>query len=150
MVERVIRRFELEPKRFAADTAYRSGKTLQALLDCNIDPHVPVWDRSKRKDGTFSRSDFIYDKDADQYTCPAGKFLRSSGNVHSDDTLRYLGRTKDCRPCPLKEHCCSNTPQRKVPRDINEDARDYARALAKTKEFKVMRAGQNLKLLIED
>ncbi len=139
MVERVSDRFGLKPKRLAADTAYGSGKTLKALLDCGIDPHVPVWDKSKRTDGTFSRADFTYDKDRDVYTCPHGKTLKTTGKVLSDNTLRYLASTKDCHPCPLKEQCCPNTPQRKVPRDINEDARDYVRALAKTKAFRIMR-----------
>ena len=138
MVERVISRFGLKPKRLAADTAYGSGKTLKALMDCGIDPHVPVWDKSTRKDGTFSRADFTYDRERDLYTCPTGKFLKTTGNIHSDDTLRYRASTRDCRPCPLKDRCCPNTPQRKVPRDINEDARDYVRALAKTKMFKTM------------
>ena len=137
MVERVIKRFDLKPERLAADTAYGSGKTLKALMDCGIDPHVPVWDKSKRTDGTFSKGDFEYDTEHDVYICPAGKLLKSSGNVHSDDTLRYLAKTRDCRTCPLKERCCPNTTYRKVPRDINEDARDYVRTLAKTKAFKI-------------
>lgn len=41
----------------------------------------------------------------------------------------------DCRPCPLKLRCCAKSPQRKVPRDINEAARDIARALAKTEAY---------------
>ena len=139
MVERVIQRFDLKPKRLAADTAYGSGKTLKALMDCGIDPHVPVWDKSKRKDGTFSRADFTYAPERDLYICPANKTLKTTGNVHSDDTLRYRARTRDCRACPLKMRCCPNTAQRKVPRDINEDARDYVRALAKTKAFRKMR-----------
>jgi hypothetical protein len=31
--------------------------------------------------------------------------------------------------------CCPNTPARQIPRDLNEDARDVARALAKTEAF---------------
>lgn len=139
MVERVIRRFDLKPQRLAADTAYGSGKTLKALMDCGIDPHVPVWDKSTRTDGTLSRADFTYDAERDLYTCPAGKFLKTTGNAHSDDTLRYRARTRDCRSCPLKARCCPNTAQRKVPRDINESARDYVRALARTKAFRKMR-----------
>ena len=137
MVERVIKRFNLKPERLAADTAYGSGKTLKALIDHNIDPHVPVIDKSKRTDGTFSREDFSYDVEHDVYICLHGKTLKTTGNAHSDDTFRYLARTKDCRSCPLKARCCPNTPHRKVPRDINEGARDYARALAKTKAFKI-------------
>ena len=138
MVARVKERFDLKPERLAADTAYGTGKTLKALIDHEIDPYVPVWDKSKRKDGTFSRADFQYDKERNVYVCPHDKTLRSTGNVHSDDTLRYLARTKDCRSCPLKARCCPDTPHRKIPRDINEDARDYARELAQTKTFKKM------------
>jgi hypothetical protein len=32
-----------------------------------------VFDKSKRTDGTFSRTDFAYDTESDAYTCPAGK-----------------------------------------------------------------------------
>lgn len=39
---------------------------------------MPVFDKSKREDGTFSRSDFAYDHGADAYTCPAGKTLVQS------------------------------------------------------------------------
>jgi hypothetical protein len=135
MVERVIRRFDLTPKRLAADTAYGSGRTLKALLDCGIDPHIPVLDRSTRTDGTFSRADFDYDAARDVYTCPRGNTLKSTGNVNADDTLRYRSRTRDCRACPVKKRCCPNTAYRRVPRDINESSRDYVRGLAKTKAF---------------
>ena len=139
MIERVIRRFDLKPQRLAADTAYGSGKTLKALMACGIDPHIPVWDKSTRTDGTFSRADFDYDPERDVYTCPRGNTLKTTGTVHSDDTLRYRAKTGDCRTCPMKPRCCPNAPQRKVPRDINEDARDYVRALAKTKAFRISR-----------
>ena len=139
MVERVRDRFDIRPDRLCADTAYGSGKTLKALIDCGIEPHVPVIDKSNRTDGTFSRSDFEYDPEGDVYICPGGKILKTTGNVHSDDTLRYRAKTGDCRSCPLKQRCCPNMAQRRVPRDINEDARDYVRALAKTKAFKISR-----------
>lgn len=139
MVERVIRRFGLKPKRLAADTAYGTGKTLKALMDCGIEPHIPVWDKSKRTDGTFSRADFSYDTDRDVYTCPRGKTLKTTGKVHDGKTLLYRAGTRDCGPCPLKDRCCPNTPQRKIPRDINESARDHVRALAGTPAFKCSR-----------
>ena len=139
MIERVIGRFDLKPQRLAADTAYGSGKTLKALIAYGIDPHIPVWDKSTRTDGTFSRTDFDYDSERDIYTCPRGNILKTTGTVHSGDTIRYRARTGDCRACPLKPRCCPNAPQRRIPRDIDEDARDYVRALAKTKAFKISR-----------
>ena len=35
-----------------------------------------------------------------------------------------MASTSDCGPCPLKSKCCPNAPQRMIPRDVNEDARD--------------------------
>ena len=136
MVARVKERFDLKPKRLAADTAYGSAKTLKALMDHGIEPHIPVWDKSKRTDGTYSRADFRYDTDRDVYTCPGGKLLQTTGKVHDGKTLIYRASTRDCGPCPLKERCCPSAPQRKVPRDVNESVRDYVRALADTPAFK--------------
>src|SRR5262245_60780378 len=38
-------------------------------------PHVPVWDKSARTDGKFSRADFVFDRERNVYVCPAGKLL---------------------------------------------------------------------------
>ena len=48
--------------------------------DKGIAPHIPVFDKSKRDDGTFSRSDFRYDPTTDVYHCPAGKTLTTTGH----------------------------------------------------------------------
>jgi transposase len=59
MIERTEERFGIKPKRLAADTAYGSAATLDWIVNTKqIEPHIPVWDRSKREDGTFSREDF--------------------------------------------------------------------------------------------
>ncbi len=94
-----------------------------------------MFDKSRRDDGTFSRADFQWHEDRNVYVCPAGKTLKSSGRLNSDNTYRYLASTYDCGPCPFKQRCCPKTPQRKIPRDINEDARDVARALYDTPAF---------------
>ncbi len=65
MIERTESCFGMKPKRLAADTAYGTGKFLGWLTDEGIDPHIPVWDRSRRDDGTFSRDDFTYDAERD-------------------------------------------------------------------------------------
>jgi hypothetical protein len=61
MIERTEKRFGIKPERLAADTAYGSGANLNWLVkDKNIAPHIPVIDKSKREDGTFSREDFTF------------------------------------------------------------------------------------------
>jgi len=98
MIVRARERFDLHPDRLAADTAYGSAAMLNWLVnDQNIEPHVPVIDKSDRVDGTLSRADFHYDPAADAYTCPAGKplqrrrrpFKTPRPEALSDDTIRY-------------------------------------------------------------
>ena len=136
MIERIVDRFDLKPKRLAADTAYGTAANLAWLVnDKNIAPHIPVFDKSKRKDGTLSRSDFTWDGERDFYICPEGRHLKTTGRVHDGRTKLYRSRKTDCDPCPLKPRCCAKAAHRKVPRDINEDARDVARALYDTPAY---------------
>jgi len=141
MVERTEERFDIKPKWLAADTAYGSGPNLNWLVkDKDIAPYIPVIDKSKREDGTFSREDFRFDKERNVYVCPADKLLTTTGTVINDgETLRYLASTSDCRDCPLKVRCCPAASFRRIPRSIYEEARDVARALAKTKSFEQSR-----------
>jgi hypothetical protein len=141
MVERTEERFDIKPKRLAADTAYGSGPNLNWLVkDKDIAPHIPVIDKSKRDDGTFSREDFTFDKERNVYTCPAGRTLLTTGKLVNDgETLLYLASTHDCRSCLFKAQCCPKAPSRRIPRSIYEEARDVARALAKTEAFEQSR-----------
>jgi transposase len=136
MIDRTERCFALKPKRLAADTAYGTGKFLGWLVnDKRITPHIPVWDRSEREDGIFSRSDFKWHKRRGLYVCPNGKLLRTSGTIHDGKTQLYRASKRDCDVCLLKMRCCPKEPSRKIPRDLHEDARDVARRKMKTKAF---------------
>ena len=104
-----------------------------------IAPHIPVFDRSKREDGTFSREDFRYDEGTDTYTCPTGKTLTTTGRINRGDAIFYRSSVLDCAKCHLKPTCCPNTPQRRVPRSIYERARDVARAWVGTEAFEQSR-----------
>jgi hypothetical protein len=119
----------------AADTAYGTGGLLGWLVDHRIDPHIPVWDKSDRNDGTLARANFTYDAERDRYVCPQGKPLTSTGRVHDGRTLYYRSSKRDCDHCALKPRCCPKGPFRRIPRDANEHGRDHARALAGTQAF---------------
>src|SRR5246500_3982917 len=135
MLDRIERRFNLKPKRLAADPAYGTGRFLGWLVARGIAPHIPVRDASERDDGTFSRSDFRWDRRRGVYICPNNKVLHSTGTVYDGTLLRYRASKFDCDVCSLKMKCCPNTSARHVPRDLQEDARDMARRLAGTKRF---------------
>ena len=138
MIERTEERFDIKPEWLAADTAYGSGANLNWLVnDKKIAPHVPVIDKSNRDDGTFNREDFTFDKERNVYICPAGKILTTTGRLVNDGetTLLYFASVLDCRSCPLRARCCPKMPARRIPRSIYEEARDVARALARTNAF---------------
>jgi transposase len=135
MIMRTEQRLGLKAKRLVADTAYGTGRFLNWLISTGVTPHIPVWDMSERDDGILSRADFKFDPERNVYICPTGKLLTTTGSVGADHVLRYLALKRDCKACPFKPRCCPKTPSRKVTRDINEDARDQARALMGTSEF---------------
>ena len=144
MLDRTEDRFGLKPGYLVADTAYGSAENFAWLVKHKqITPHIPVFDKSTRTDGTFSRSDFTCDADADRYICPAGKDLvrsaetspRSRTGVDADGMRRYRASQKDCGVCELKPQCCPKNRRAQGSADLDEDARDVARALAGTPEF---------------
>ena len=141
MIERTHERFELLPERLAADTGYGSAEMLGWLVhEKGIEPHVPVFDKSRRTDGTFSREDFRYDPASDSYRCPGGKLMRTTGTLVNDGaTLIYRASKQDCSGCALKPRCCPREPQRRVPRSVHESARDIARDISKSDAWLISR-----------
>ena len=144
MIERTQERFGLWPERLAADAAYGSAENLAWLVhERGIEPHIPVFDKSQRSDGTFSRDDFAYDHNRDCYLCPAGKELRQRHKIYrvprpfvdENGMMRYRASKLDCEGCSLKPRCCPNAPARKILRSIHEGARDMARDIARTEAY---------------
>ncbi len=136
MIDRTAEQFGLKPDWVAADTAYGSSENLVWLtLKRKILPFIPVFDHSKRKDGTWSRSDFTWDEDNDRYLCPEGKELRHTRRNYSDlartapglKARKYRAVRADCLNCPSKAKCCPNTEVRSINREKYEIVRDFTR-----------------------
>lgn len=145
MVDRVEQRFALKPKRLVGDTAYGTGAMLAWMVqEKGIDPHVPVWQRPPRNDGTFPNSDFHWIERSDEYRCPAGHALRKErrpfkaqrSHITKAGTIIYRSSQTDCASCSMKDQCCPNTPMRKIARSVHEEAREEARAIANTPAYK--------------
>src|ERR1700720_3864792 len=76
MIERSMKRFDLYPARVMGDSAYGSAEMLGWLVhEHGIEPHVTVFDKSARQDGTFSRDEFAYDHERGLSPRPGGKKL---------------------------------------------------------------------------
>ena len=145
MLERVKEKFDLHPERLIADTAYGSGPMLGWLVERKIAPHIPVIDKAGRTDGTWSRSDFEWDAENNQYICPEGEALKQFRRNYSDPkrgptgegVAKYQALKHTCQACPSKPKCCPNADARKIAREEHEDARDTARAIRTTEQYAV-------------
>ena len=144
MLTRTRDRFDLHPERLAADTAYGTAEMLGWLVDDQkIEPHIPVFDKSERKDDAYPATDFAYDEEADEYSCPGGHALKpywrdiSKGRPEfgKDGCKKYYARKQDCAACALKPHCTPNQATRKISRSRYEHARQKAREIAKTDAY---------------
>ena len=156
MLDRVKDKFDLDPERIIADTAYGSGPMLGWLVDHGIAPHIPVIDKASRTDGTWSREDFEWDPKDDQYICPEGQSLKQSRRNYSDPSrgpttagrTKYRGLKLICQACPSKALCSPNADTRTITREEHEDARQVARDIAKTKQYAVsMRLRKKVEML---
>jgi transposase len=144
MIDRVEERFGVKPRRLIGDTAYGTAEMVAWMVEeKDIDPHVPVWEKGERNDGTFSRSEFAFDEASNTLTCPGGKrlqqyrYLRNferSGITKANQRI-YRARKFDCGSCGLKEKCCPGQPMRKIIRSVHEASREIARRFRKTPEY---------------
>jgi len=148
MIDRVEERFNIKPKKIVGDTAYGAAALLGWLVDKkNIEPHIPVIDKTNRTDDTLSSNDFKWNESADEYRCPEGKALRKNwrpfknerSHITKADTIIYRSSQRDCAECPNKNKCCPHTPIRKIVRSVHEAARDVARQIRTTAEYAISR-----------
>ncbi len=77
---------------------------------------------------------------------PGGKALGTSGAVHDGATIKYVATGSDCTQSPLKPKCTTGK-ERRVSRDVNQEARDYTQALMETEAYAASSGEQNLKRL---
>jgi hypothetical protein len=143
MLDRIKERHDIDPERLIADTAYGSGSMLGWLVYRDINLHIPVLDKAGRTNGTWSRTDFEWDAENNQYICPEGEPLKQFRRNYSDPrraptgkgVAKYQALKHTCQACPSKAKCCPNADARKITREEHEDARQVARDIAKTKQY---------------
>jgi transposase len=96
-----------------ADRGYFSGVELLACHKDEITATVPRPETSgNRKKGMFVKADFIYDAEADSYTCPAGKVLTYRYTREEGGLMHRRYWQNDCQYCRLKARCTTGKERR--------------------------------------
>jgi len=107
-----------------ADRGYFKGEEILACKQAGIAVLVPVTRTSNAKaDGRFDKADFVYDREKNEYRCPAGQALiwRFAGVEKGMTLKRYW--SSNCKTCPLKDRC-TPSQQRPVTRWEHQDVLD--------------------------
>ena len=143
MLERTAERFGLKPQHLAADSAYGSADNLAWLVkEKKIAPHIPVIDkatvlmaRSHAPTSCLILRGSLHLPGWQTSGAVSPQLHEPALRRHQRWRRFYRAKQSDCQSCDLKVRCCPNTPRRRVPRGLDEDARDVARALAGTPAF---------------
>jgi len=121
-----------------ADNKYGTIDNFIACYDRGIKPHMPdlkeSQDDSGSRKGIFSEQEFIYDKEADTYRCPAGKILRPKTLHKERQSIDYVASKKDCAVCELRAQCTRNKNGRTLKRHVRQEELEWMRAIAKSGE----------------
>jgi transposase len=124
---------ELETFTALVDKGYHNGREIATCKNNNITTIVAQPNQGKsNENGTqpeYFVSNFVYNKEANTYTCPQGEILTTSGSWH-----KKTGRTEEsgyqfqkyrtpkCKECPVKDLCTSRKGGREIDRSQYADA----------------------------
>jgi len=114
-----------------ADPGYYKGEEIVDCYEAGITALVPKVDTSgKRGKGQYTRSDFIYDAEEDEYVCPAKARLIYRFTTEDKGKQLRVYWTNQCGSCALKSQCTTGK-ERRIKRWEKEHILEQADALLK-------------------
>jgi transposase len=112
-----------------ADPGYYKGEEIVDCYAVGIKALVPKTDSSHSKaKGRYSKADFHYDAECNEYICPAGKRLTYRFDSEEKGKKLWVYETNQCSSCPLQSKCTTSKAKR-IKRWEKEDLLDAADAL---------------------
>jgi len=124
-----------------ADRGYGTVENYCDLVERGIRPHVsPMLPADHRREGRFTKDDFLYDAASDRYVCPAGQSLRPKRTHQRRQMTDYVADKKVCALCPRRERCTNSKLGRSIARHWKEETLEFARAISRLPEAYADRA----------
>lgn len=122
-LDRQCERFALTPLAVALDAGYFTAALCQGLEERALFG-VIGYRRPNHKPGYFYKRQFLYDAERDGYLCPHGQFLPYR-TTNRQGYREYKSDPKQCRDCPLRDHCTRSRHHTKVVvRHVWEEAKE--------------------------
>jgi len=111
-----------------ADPGYYKGEQIVDCYAAGIKALVPKVDTSGSKSkGRYSKADFRYDAERNEYICPAGQRLTYRFDSVEHGMRLWVYMTYQCSSCPLQAKCTSGSARR-IKRWEHEAVLDAAQA----------------------
>ena len=123
-LDRVKTRLKRLPENIVADAGYGSEENYDYITRENIGNYIKYnnfhYEKTKAyKKKIFLSDHFEYDKEKDQYKCPAGQILdfigikeTTSDNGYKSERRQY--RSRCCDQCSFKDLCCKSKNDRTI------------------------------------
>jgi transposase len=136
LIESHHRNTEIGANTVVADSKYGTIENYLGCWDRGIRAHIADLKEAQGKGGLRGEilpdDMFIYDKEADTYTCPSGKKLKPKSLHLSRQSIDYAASKSDCRVCDLRVQCTRNKAGRTVKRHLRQEEINYMRSIAKS------------------
>jgi transposase len=116
-----------------ADKGYYSGREILAVKEAGMEPLVPkILTSGNKKKGLFTKADFHYLAEDNEYQCPAGERLIYRYTSLEKEMNLHTYWSSNCQACSIKEKCTKGK-LRRVKRWEHEQVLDDMEAALKTR-----------------
>lgn len=118
-----------------ADRGYFKSLEIKACDDAGIISYVPeVMTSQGRKAGRFTKQDFRYLPDTDEYLCPSGERLQWHFTTKEHDLdLHCYWSFAACSSCSIRQQCTTSPQPRRIKRWEHEGVLDAMKRRLKLK-----------------
>ena len=136
-LDRVENQYDVTIVEASADRGYGAAAIIRELEQRGIRTYIPLWS-SRVGNSKYLTGDLVYEKEADRFRCPAGKYLMPSPAI-TDNHKRYVTRSRDCRDCVQAATCLTKTRkgshQRFILRNVDQDLFEEVQAKMRDPTF---------------
>jgi hypothetical protein len=130
------------PRNIIADAGYGSEENYDYIEENKLGNYIKYnnfhyENRKDHKKKIFLSDHFEYDKERDQYKCPAGQLLDFTGTKETKSESGYtfmkrIYKSRCCDHCAHKEKCCKGKKDRKI--EISPKLNKYKNLVRKNLE----------------
>jgi len=119
-----------------ADRGYYKSIDIKACDDAGIITYLPEAITSRgRKAGRFTKQDFRYLPDTDEYLCPSGERLQRHFTTNENGMdLHCYWSFAACSTCSIRQQCTTSPQPRRIKRWEHENVLDAMRLRLKLKD----------------